>query len=310
MKKTSETIVFFGSGPVAANSLELLHQSFTIEAVVTKPRPEHYHGQLPVQSVAEKLGLTLVEAADKKQLSAKIKSSTFKSRVGVLIDFGIIVAQDVIDSFPLGIVNSHFSLLPDWRGPDPITFAILSGQAVTGVSLMLLVEKMDKGPILAQATYDLDPDETAISLTSNLIELSYDLLETILPDYLESKIEPLPQSIAGPAISGISQATYSRKLTKDDGQIDWLKPATQTEREIRAFIEWPKCHTQIWGQEVIITKAKVVDATGNPAGQVQIQDKALIVSCGKQALQILNLKPAGKTEMSAMAFLAGHQQKS
>src|ERR1044072_3109995 len=101
MQKTSETIVFFGSGPVAAKSLELLADTFVIEAVVTKPRPPLHRGRVPVIELAQKLGLPTVEASSKKELSDKLASAHFKSRAAVLIDFGIIVEQSVIDSFPL-----------------------------------------------------------------------------------------------------------------------------------------------------------------------------------------------------------------
>src|SRR5581483_1255847 len=116
MKKMSETIVFFGSGPVAAKSLELLAQSFDIEAVVTKPRPPHHRGDVPVLDTVDRLNLPLVEVSNKKELTDRIAHAHFTSHVAVLIDFGIIIPQEVIDAFPFGIVNSHFSLLPEWRG--------------------------------------------------------------------------------------------------------------------------------------------------------------------------------------------------
>ena len=112
MKKTFETIVFFGSGPVAAESLRLLSKDFEIEAVITKPRPPHHRGPVPVLDLAEELKLPVQTAEDEAGLDQLFKGRPFKSRVGVLIDFGIIVSPQVIDYFPLGIVNSHFSILP------------------------------------------------------------------------------------------------------------------------------------------------------------------------------------------------------
>jgi methionyl-tRNA formyltransferase len=303
----SETIVFFGSGPVAAKSLELLYNNFTIEAVITKPVPEHHHGRVPVQEVCKKLNIKIIEASDKKDLSVKVTSTTFASQIAVLIDFGIIVAQNVIDVFPLGIVNSHFSLLPEWRGPDPITFAILSGQRKTGVSLMLLVEKMDEGPIIAQGVYQITPEETAISLTTQLVDLSYAMLKSILPEYIAGNVEPQPQEVAASAVSGTIKASYSRKLTKEDGWINWHKPANQIEREIRAFIEWPKSHVKLAGYEVIVTKARTIPLNGAP-GEIEVKNKQLLVFCSDQALEILQLKPTGGAEMTARAFLAGHNK--
>jgi methionyl-tRNA formyltransferase len=300
MKQISETIVFFGSGPVAAESLRLLARSFTIEAVVTKPRPAHHRGDVPVLTVAEDLGLRVVTAANRKDLDTVFAQKSFNSRVAVLIDFGIIVSKEVIDYFPLGIVNSHFSLLPEWRGADPITFAILSGQKQTGVSLMLLVPAMDEGPLLGFGTCDLPPTITTPELTQQLILLSYELLRVILPKYIASEIPPQPQDSSTPA-------TYSRKLTKEDGTIDWHKSAQHIEREIRAFAEWPKSRTRLGSIDVILTRAHVTDSTGTP-GSFTTQNKQLLVHCGEGSLMIEALKPAGKQEMTGEAFLAGYKR--
>lgn len=305
MKKTSKQIVFFGSGPVAAASLELLADSFVIEAVVTKPRPVHHKGDVPVIRVAEKLGLPISTVTNKRTLDELIDTKPFTSEVAILIDFGIIVSQRAIDYFPLGIVNSHFSLLPEWRGADPISFSILSGQKKTGVSLMLLTAGMDEGPLLAQTPYDLTPEITTPELTEVLIELSFHSLKHIVPLYIKGEIVPAPQETV--SIADSKEPTYSRKLSKDDSIINWEKPADQIEREIRAFIEWPRSRTTIGGMEVVITKAVVLDLPGAP-GTFVVHDKQLMVFCHKKALLIERLKPAGKKEMTSQAFLAGYRR--
>lgn len=298
MKKMSSPIVFFGSGPVAAASLELLAKAFTIEAVVTKPRPAHHKGDVPVIRVADSLGIPVYTVTNKRTLDELIENRPFKSTVAILIDFGIIVSQKAIDYFPLGIINSHFSLLPEWRGADPITFSILSGQNITGVSLMMLVQGMDEGPLLGYGVYDLSDEITTPELTDALVELSYELLCAIVPEYVKGSIAPQPQTDK-------IEPTYSRKLTKEDGIINWRKRAVDIEREIRAFIEWPKSRTEIGGKEVIITKAHVVPLDG-PAGTFDVFKKELVAFCGDDALVIDELKPAGKKEMTGQAFLAGH----
>lgn len=308
------SIVFFGSGPVAAASLELLLKSFTIEAVVTKPRPVHHHGAFPVLDVAKKYDIKVIEVASKKEVSEKVATTQFESPVAVLIDFGIIVSQDVIDAFPLGIVNSHFSLLPEWRGADPITFAILSGQARTGVSLMLLVEAMDEGPIIAIGVQEIDDTYTTPLLTGQLINLSSSLLRDHLPRYVEKAEKTgISQSELPALITDFnypSTPSYSRKLTKEDGILDFSKSANELEREIRAFIEWPKSRTTIAGKDVIITSAHAVPS--QPEGMLpgeydyapQIKELGIVTSSG--TLWIETLKPAGKPEMSAQAFIAGY----
>lgn len=315
-KKTEQktSIVFFGTGPVAAASLELLAESFVIEAVVTKPRPEHHRGDTPVLDVAAQCGYKVIEVVSKEAVSAKITGERFLSKVAVLIDFGIIVNQDVIDVFPLGIVNSHFSLLPEWRGADPITFAILSGQERTGVSLMLLVEAMDEGPVIGFGVQELDMTFTTPLLTERLVQLSYSLLRDLLPNYINkaektgiSQAE-LPQLITD--FDYPSTPSYSRKLSKADSVLDFNKPAIVLEREIRAFIEWPKSKVAIAGIPCVITAAHVIpDQTTKPIGMVFIEGKTLCIQTAEGILAIDMLKPAGKKEMSGTAFLAGYGKK-
>ncbi len=305
MDSSSEPIVFFGTGPVAARSLRMLAESFEIEAVVTKPRPEHHHGDVPVLTTAAELELPVVEVLNKKDVSDKITEAKFKSRVAVLIDFGIIVEQKAIDAFPLGIVNSHFSLLPQWRGADPITFSILSGQSKTGVSLMLLVEAMDEGPLLAVGECDLTPEITTPELTSQLIGLSYALLKDTLPKYLSGRLAGTSQEKVASVVGYSAEPTYSRKLTKEDGVLDWSKPAEQLEREVRAFAEWPKSRCVLGGHAVIVTKARAESGEGTP-GEIWKHDKSLGVYCAKGILMLDMVKPAGKGEMSTASFLNGY----
>jgi methionyl-tRNA formyltransferase len=290
------TTVFFGSGPVAAKSLKLLSEYFVIEAIITKPSTQGTMQQaFPLVAV--------YTAENRTQLDQLIAKRSFTSQLGILIDFGIIISQTVIDAFPLGIVNSHFSLLPEWRGADPITFAILSGQTKTGVSLMLVTKGMDEGPLLAQAPQSIARDATTQTLTDDLINLSGALIKAVIPEYVNGVIAPAPQ--ANVSLVGDVTPTYSRRLSKEDGKLDWAKPATQLEREIRAYIAWPHSYTSLAGRDVIITQAEVVDRAGRP-GEIQKQGKRLFICCGKQALEVLALKPAGKSTMSAEAFLAGY----
>ncbi len=305
----SETIVFFGSGPVAAESLRLLARDFAIEAVVTKPRPQHHRGEVPVLTLAEELKLPIKTASTKSELDALFAQKPFQSKLGVLVDFGIIVSEEVIDYFPLGIVNSHFSLLPEWRGADPITFAILSGQQKTGVSLMLLVEAMDEGPLLAQKTYDIPEGTTTPLLTNALVQLSYEMLVDIIPRYAANQVRPAAQEDV--TIASSKQPTYSRKLTKADSELDWSKPASVLEREIRAFCEWPKSRTVLGGKEVIITEAAALPYTtpntkpGDTTFAKEID--AIVIATKEGSLAVKKLKPSGKREMSASDFMAGYK---
>ena len=143
-----DSIVFFGSGPVAAKSLSLLAENFEIESIITKP------ATVGEMTAALARTVPVFAVSNKAELDKLISETSFKSQLAILIDFGIIVSRHVIDAFSHGIINSHFSVLPEWRGADPISFAILSGQAKTGVSLMLLDEGMDTGKILVTKKHE------------------------------------------------------------------------------------------------------------------------------------------------------------
>jgi len=290
MKNTSKTLVFFGSGPVAAKSLEFLAVHFEIEAVVSKAVPPHHKGTAPVEELVAKLGLPILFASDKNELNELIWSHHFKSTIGVVIDYGVIMSQAVIDSFEHGIINSHFSLLPQWRGADPITFSILSGQPKTGVSLMVIDEGLDTGKLIGQKSLHISPDETTPTLTDKLIALSNQMLADYLPRYRSGEIIPKQQPHP-------TRATYSRKLTKADGIIDPAKPAEQLEREVRAYQGWPKSRTEIAGNPVIITKAHVSAQSKTP----------LDIVCGDGVYLSIDelIAPSGRT-MNAAAFLNGY----
>lgn len=297
MMKNKLSLVFFGSGPVAASSLELLIQDFNIEAVITKPttktQMEAVSGNAPVYTVSNKV-----------ELSELFESKRFTSKVGVLIDFGIIVNQDVIDYFEYGIVNSHFSLLPELRGADPISFAILEGREKTGVSLMLLVQAMDEGPLLTTKELLITDTDTSIELSTKLVQLSHAMLVESLPKYLSGELKPSPQD------TNSITPTYTRKLTKQDGIIDWNKDALTLEREIRAFIEWPKSRTKLGSVDVVITKAHSVPSNSPDLklGDIQIDPSInlLTIETKNGYLCIERLKPAGKNEMDVRSFINGY----
>lgn len=287
----SKSLIFFGSGPVGAATLKgLLGAGFAVEAIVTKPKPTHHRGRFPVLELAQEKKIATYTPANHRELANLFDKQNFNSKVGLVVDYGLIVPKSVIDAFPMGIANSHFSLLPQWRGADPITFAILSGQKRTGVSLMLIDQSLDTGPLLAQADYRMEPDETAISLTRNLVELSNKMIAKVLPAYLGGGVVPVAQDKE-------QKPTYSRKLTKEDGVVDWSKPAEALEREVRAYLGWPKSRARLFGYEVIVTKARLAKNQG---------DGSLVHKCTPGWLEIQELiAPSGRT-VSGADFLRGY----
>jgi methionyl-tRNA formyltransferase len=175
---------------------------------------------------------------------------------------------------------------------------------------MLLVEKMDEGPLIAQGICDIKPDDNNTSLTSALISLSDQLLSQTVPSYLAGDLVPYEQSEDSPTGRSL-KVSYSRKLTKQDSWLDFTKPAAVLEREIRAFNEWPRSRMELAGTEIIITKSHVVSAaqSGITPGKLCVDSKTLLVGTNDGCLAIDRLKPAGKAEMNVAAFLAGYRAK-
>jgi methionyl-tRNA formyltransferase len=290
MTNTSKTIVFFGSGPVAAKSLDYIASNFDVEIVITKSKPLHHKHNAPVEELAKKLGLKILFANDKNSLDQIIDSTIINSRLGIIIDFGIIVSKKVIEKFEYGIINSHFSLLPEWRGADPITYSILSGQKHTGVSLMLIDEGMDTGKLLAQEKVEIENFETSISLTEKLVRKSNQMLTFFIPKYINGSIKPFiqPKDV---------NPSYSKKLTKQDSIIDQTKSSEQLEREIRAFQGWPGSKFTLKDKEIKIKKAH----TSNKK-ETEID---IFCSDGKYLVIDELIAPSGKT-MSSVAFINGY----
>lgn len=297
----NKKIVFFGTGPVASASLDFIANHFEIEAVVTKPRPTHHKGSAPVEELCVKRNLPLLFAGNKHSLDELIQTQQFSSRLGIVVDFGIIISQEAIEYFPLGIVNSHFSLLPQWRGADPISYTVLSGQPKTGVSLMLIEPALDTGKLITQKVTTVDPKETTGSLTDKLVDLSNKLILEYLPRYIAGEVTPRSQPHP-------DRATFSHKLSKADATIDWSEDAEVIERKIRAYQPWPKARATFGKIECIVTDADVVDRK-NPAGTLSFTNNELLVACGKHSLSIQTLQPLGKKEMPVKAFLAGYKSQ-
>jgi methionyl-tRNA formyltransferase len=294
MKKKSNSIVFFGSGPVAAESLKALADEFLIESVITKSVPKHHKGPIaPVEKVATELELPILYANNKSELNSIIECAKPDSQLGVLVDYGVMVSKNAIDSFAYGIINSHFSLLPEWRGADPITFSLLSGQNKTGVSLMLIETELDTGKVITKKSVQIENNDDIITLTNKLIMHSNKLLIEFIPKYIDGTAKPRRQSHP-------DRATYSRKINKSDGKIDWAEPATQIEREIRAYFGWPKSYTTLNNNNIVITKAHILN---EPESESDIK-------CGDNKYIAIDklIAPSGK-KMSINDYLNGQKNK-
>ncbi len=298
MKPTSKKIIYFGSGDLAAENLKLLSDYFDFEAIITKPRKNNIQKELPVFDLAEKLNIPVFFASNRKEVDEIFDNNRFQSDTGLLIDFGIIISTKVIDCFEKGIINSHFSILPEWRGPDPITYTILSGQTYAGVSLMKIVERMDEGPLLAYEEIPIDNKINNQSLSDKLVNLSCSLLRKTLPEYIDGKIGLISQEETG------KKTSYSKMIHKTDGNIDFTLSAELIDRKIRAFSIWPKTRIRFFDSDLIITKASLLRSQGQP-GHFFVYNNMLAFFCSKDSIIIEELIPAGKKKMSSRDYLLG-----
>ena len=297
MTHASKTIVFFGTDSFSATSLrELIERGFNIGAVVTKPDSRKGRGRelqaSLVKQIALEHGIPVLQPLKMNEITEEIKalSENGEQPIGVLVSYGKIIPQSIIDLFQPGIVNVHPSLLPKYRGPSPVESAILHGDTETGVSIMQLSAAMDAGPVYKQVVFSLDDTETLPDLEEKLAALGAQELVTVLPSIMNGTLQPTPQNDA--------VATYCKLLTKGDGALNpEAFTAEQAERRVRAFLAYPKTKVTIAGHSVVITKAHL-ESVGENILDIQCRDG--------QFLRIDELiRPSGRA-MNAKAFLNGY----
>ncbi len=292
----SKKLIFFGTEDFSVPSLEkLLSGGWNVQAVVTKPDSRSGRGlkiQPPkVKEIAKEADIKVYQPEKLADITVDIEK--LKPDFGVLVAYGKIIPRVALNIFPGGIINLHPSLLPKYRGPSPIETAILNGDSEAGVSLMRLSEKMDEGPVYSQRRVRIPPGIDAGSFSNYLAEVGAELLEERLDAIIQGWLTPKPQIEA--------EATYSKLLKKEDGNVDFGKPAEQLELEVRAYARWPKSSANIYGRKVIVTKVRVVETE---------KDGKLVIKCRPGWLEILELiAPSGRT-VTGSEFLRGYPQNT
>lgn len=307
MTVTSKTILFFGTEDFSAYTLEaLIARGFTIGAIITKPDTRRGRGKQLVAPRVKTIGLThnipVWQPARLSDIAHQI--AAFDQPLGILVSFGKIIPQSIIDLFNPGIINLHPSLLPHYRGPSPIETAILHGDTHTGISIMQLSAAMDAGPVYLRQQYPLNGKETAPELYKSLGQLGADLLVGCLPQIIDGTLPAVPQEETA--------ATYCQLIRKTDGIIAWdQETAEQIERKIRAYADWPQCRAAIGELNVIITEAHALPGGSGAPGTYKIESDSslLVVNTRTDSLRIDRIKPLGKKEMPIRAFLAGYKDK-
>jgi methionyl-tRNA formyltransferase len=302
-------IIFMGTPEFAVPSLEaLIHGGYQVAAAYTQPDRKAGRGQQvassPVKQLALSHGLDVVQIDRFKVAGTVEKLAALAPDLLVVAAFGLLLPPEVLDLPKLGCLNVHPSLLPRHRGASPITAAILQGDVVTGVTIMLLDAGMDTGPILNQREVPISNEDTTGSLGIKLAQVGAQLLMETLPLWIEGRIKPRPQDESG--------ASYSKMIKKEDGEIDWRLSAKELWWKVRAFDPWPGCYTRWHDKRLKLVKVLPLhgEKSYEPGKVIALPPPVPVtvgVETGDGVLGLVRLKLEGKRELSADEFVRGQR---
>ena len=296
-------ILFMGTPDFAVPSLAALAGAgHRVIAVFTQPdRPAGRGRKLappPVKVWAEEHGLPVFQPPSLRTGEVLAHIRSLGPEVIAVAAYGKILPGPILSVPPKGVLNVHPSLLPKYRGPSPIQSAILAGDAVTGVSIMLVDAGMDSGPILAQRQTPVAGHDTADVLEERLAKEGARLLVETLDGWLRGTITPVPQDE--------TRVTISRKFTREDGKIAWGDHAIEIERKVRALNPWPGCYTKWRGAILKVIQAKAAPGQGGELGAVVSQDAGRVaVVTGEGLLVLERVQLEGRQQMTARELVAG-----
>ena len=296
-------IVFAGTPEFAVPTLRtLMAGSHQVVAVYTQPdRPAGRGRQLrasPVKALALAQGVNVEQPLTLKSPEAQAVLAAYAPDLLVVVAYGLILPQAVLDLPRQGCINVHASLLPRWRGAAPIQRAILTGDAETGVTLMRMEAGLDTGPMLAKAVCPIGPMDTAADLHDRLAALGGELVAA----HLERLLTTAP---AG-EVQAEAQATYAPKLEKAEAGMDWRRPARELLRQVNAFNPWPVAQTGFRGQVLRIWRAELVPGEGPPGTVMDAGRDGIDVACGQDRLRLLEIQLPGGRRVSAADFSNSH----
>jgi len=300
-------IIFLGTPNFGAIVLEkLLKNKIKPALVITKPDKALGRRKIitppPVKILAEKYGIDFLQPDSIENIHKELNE--INPDLIIVAAYGEIIPKKILQIPKYGCLNVHPSLLPKYRGASPLQFTILKGDEETGVTLILITEKMDEGPILGQSKIKIENKKILPKdLEKKLAELGADLLVKTIPQWIKKKIKPKKQNE--------KEATYTKIIEKKDGKIDWSKPAEYIERQIRAFHPWPGSFCKADDKMLKILKAFTLKQTDvspkGPLGKTYLAtNEQIAVQCGKDYLIIEELQFEGKKKMTARDFLKGN----
>ena len=290
-------VTFMGTPDFSVPILDaLVDAGHEIACVYTQPPRPAGRGKKdrpsPVHARANALGLPVRHPVNFKDAETRAEFATLNSDVAVVVAYGLILPQDVLDAPKQGCLNIHASLLPRWRGAAPIHRAIMAGDRETGICIMQMEAGLDTGPVLLRTTTPITPQDTTGSLHDRLAALGAETITKALADL--SNLAPNPQQEVG--------VTYAAKIDKAEARIDWSRPATELDAHIRGLSPFPGAWFEHDGQRVKVLMSERADGTGHPGKTL---DAALTIACGSEAIRLLTLQRAGKSATNAMDFLRG-----
>jgi len=303
-------IIYFGSGQFGIDSLNaILNSKHKISLIVTQPSHPAGRGKkprpTPVAKWAQKNNIEVIEAEKINQPGIIDTIAKRKPDLILVIAFGQMIGETLIDLPPKGIINVHGSLLPKYRGAGPVNWAILNGETKSGITIAAVTKKMDAGDIIATAQTDILPDDTADALYYKLANLAADpLIETL---------DKIQAGTASYTPQNPDEVTFAPKLKKNEGYIDFSEPADKLLLKIRGLWSWPGaaanyiCSKTEKCRRVIFAKARVIETTNPDHLSCGALDKHLDIICGENAIRIITLKPAGRNLMNFRDFVNGHR---
>ena len=293
-------IVFAGTPEFAVPSLVAAAQRNEGVAVYTQPDRPAGRGRAmtpsPVKLEALKRGLPVLQPETLKTELSHDALRALKPDVMIVVAYGLLLPQSILDIPKYGCWNVHASLLPRWRGAAPIQRAIEAGDAQTGACLMQMEKGLDTGPVLLKQTLDIGPQETAGELHDRLAKLGAQTLADGL-GLLRANMKPVPQP------QPEAGATYARKLEKSEARLDWTQPAEVLARKVRAFDPWPIAEGEVAGDVVRIHRAIAIKGRAAPGTVIAAGRDGLDIACGEGALRIRVLQRAGGKQITAADYL-------
>jgi methionyl-tRNA formyltransferase len=314
-------IIYMGTPQFAVPALEaliahaapgdILPEGYEIATVIMRPDKPAGRGReivySPVKQSALRHQIPVWQPGSLKKTANSDALANYKADLFIVAAFGQILPQTVLDQPRYGTLNIHASLLPKYRGADPIAESILQGDRETGISIMLLDAGVDTGPVLMRRSLEISDDDTTSSLTLKLADLGAQALLEALPAWISGRLIPEPQDE--------QRASHTRMLRKEDGLIDWSRPASVIERQVRAYTPWPSAYTHWQGKLFKILKAQALHSEPGKEvapGTVGVHEiaghRALVVTTGSGILAIQQLQLEGKKAMSSEEFLRGYSQ--